>query len=605
MRGGSRTSQRQEPSDRAERPTGPGAIQGPRASAKAATVSAEHPWEAFEQAPRPPHAREVIHACCWSPVVTRVCANFLREFDVADDKVVKLVPASDAQTADEHARADTERNRQLFDWADGVLRRLGLDKAVAAARSIEELRGVALDMASTEVTLAIRDALRPASGRRQQHFDGLREGGLKQILKTRFAELKKAREATLRRTRQPDWTADLILDKNDKIRPIIANLILILTRGADWKGALAYDEFNARVVIKGPSPLKTAPEIPWTDHHETQTRVWFQRRDINPAMGDIGRAVAAAARTQLIHPVRAYFESRAWDGTLRLQTWLQTYLHCEDTPYARAIGPRFLISAVARIYKPGCKVDHVLVLEGPQGKQKSEALRTLAINDDWFADRLSHVASKDAALETAGVLLVEIAEMDALTKATSSAIKSFLTRRRDRYRPPYGKHTINLPRQCVFAATINPTVGGYLKDPTGSRRFWPVTCRGMIDRDGLEKVRDQLWAEAVHLFKAGAPWWLETPELEALAKAEQAARYAVDAWEEPIRGWLEDRVDVSIWEVLEHALELDPKHWTQAAQKRAVAILTRLGFTQRRLRTPEGRREYRYQRDPPLKKVTD
>ena len=111
--------------------------------------------------------------------------------------------------------------------------------------------------------------------------------------------------------------------------------------------------------------------------------------------------------------------------------------------------------------------------------------------------------------------------MDALTKATSSAIKAFLTRRRDRFRPPYGKHTINLPRQCVFAATINPTAGGYLKDPTGARRFWPVACRGMIDRDGLEKVRDQLWAEAVHRFKAGAPWWLETPELEALATAEQ------------------------------------------------------------------------------------
>ena len=241
-----------------------------------------------------------------------------------------------------------------------------------------------------------------------------------------------------------------------------------------------------------------------------------------------------------------------------------TYFHVEDSEYVRAIGPRYLISSVARIYQPGCKVDHVLVLEGPQGKQKSEALRTLVKNDSWFTDRLSHVASKDAALEIAGVLLVEIAEMDALTKATSSAIKSFLTRRRDRFRPPYGKHPINLPRQCVFAATINPTAGGYLKDPTGARRFWPVACRGMIDRDGLEKVRDQLWAEAVHRFKAGAPWWLETPELEALATAEQAARFVIDAWEEPIREWLGDRIDVSLLEVLEHALGLAPEHWTQS-----------------------------------------
>ena len=319
---------------------------------------------------------------------------------------------------------------------------------------------------------------------------------------------------------------------------------------------------------------------------------------ISPSAGDVGRAVQAAARHNRFHPVRDYFEALVWDGVPRLESWLQRYFHVEDSEYVRAIGPRYLISAVARIYEPGCKVDHTLVLEGPQGRQKSEALRTLAIKDEWFTDRLSHLASKDAALETAGVLLVEIAEMDALTKATSSTVKSFLTRRYDRFRPPYGKHPINLPRQCVFAATINPTVGGYLKDPTGSRRFWPVACRGMIDRDGLEKVRDQLWAEAVHQYKSGAPWWLETPELEALATAEQTARFVVDAWEEPIREWLGDRNDAGrLEQVLEHALGLARPRQTQSAQKRVVGILTHMGFEKRRIRTGEGR-EHRYQRDP-------
>ena len=234
---------------------------------------------------------------------------------------------------------------------------------------------------------------------------------------------------------------------------------------------------------------------------------------------------------------------------------------------------------------------------------KSEALRTLAIKDDWFTDRLSHVASKDAVLETAGALIIEIAEMDALTRATSSAMKSFLTRRKDRFRPPYGKHMLSWPRQCVFAGTINPPAGGYLKDATGSRRFWPVACRGMIDRDGLEQARVQLWAEAVHRYKAGARWWLETPELEALATAEQRARFAVDPWMGPISDWLGDRTSVTVWEVLEHALGLAAKHWGQAAQKRAVAVLTHLGFTKHRPRTPEGGREHRYQRDPMPQKV--
>ena len=94
-------------------------------------------------------------------------------------------------------------------------------------------------------------------------------------------------------------------------------------------------------------------------------------------------------------------------------------------------------------------------------------------------------------------------------------------------------NTRSLPRQCVFAGTINPVAGGYLKDPTGARRIWPVACHGVIDREALERDRDQLWAEAVTRFKADAKWWLETPELEALATAEQALRFKEDAWKGP------------------------------------------------------------------------
>ena len=204
--------------------------------------------------------------------------------------------------------------------------------------------------------------------------------------------------------------------------------------------------------------------------------------------------------------MRDYFGGLVWDGTSRLDQWLVTYFHAEPTEYVLAVGPRWLISSVARIYQPGCQADHVLILEGPQGKQKSQALRTLPNDEFWFTDRLSHIGSKDAAIEIAGIQIVELAEMDALTKAASSTSKSFLTRRHDRFRPPWGKHPITLPRQCIFAATINPPAGGYLKDPTGARRFWPVSCHGMIDRDGIERDRDQLWAEAVARYRAGAKW---------------------------------------------------------------------------------------------------
>jgi predicted P-loop ATPase len=521
---------------------------------------------------------------------------------------IKLPIPTPPPNADAHARADTERKKGLFEWAEGLLEALGLDKTIAAARSIDELRRIALDVDSAEIALELRDALHPASGQRQEHFRGLKESSLKAILRIRFAAWKKDREAALRRGKAPksDWADQLILDKDGKIRPVLANLILILGAAPKWQGVLGYNEFAAHVVIRRPPPWGSEPpDAPWVDHHESLARAWFQKdAGINPSAGDLGRAVQAAARHNAFHPVRDYFGALVWDGVPRLDAWLVTYFHVEDSPYIRAIGPRYLISSVARIYRPGCKVDHTLVLEGLQGKQKSEGLRILAVNDAWFTDRLSHVSTKDAAQEMAGVLIIEIAELDALTRATASATKSFLTRRLDRYRPPYGKYLATLPRQCVFAGTINPPAEGYLKDPTGARRLWPVACRGMVDLAGLEVTRDQLWAEAVHRFKAGAKWHLETPELEALATAEQEARFVVDDWQAPIVEWLKDRTDVSVGEVLVHALGIAKERHSQSAQTRVARILAhRLGFKKRRPRV-RGDRENRYRCEPSPAKVS-
>ena len=222
---------------------------------------------------------------------------------------IKLPIPTPPPNADAHARADTERNRRLFDWAEAVLKALGLDKAVAAARSIEDLRRITLDVDSAEIALALRDALHPASGQRQEHFRGLKEGSLKLILKNRFAELKKdSRSDVAAGQSQSDWTDKLILDKDGKIVANLANLILILREAPKWKGVLGYDEFDARVVIRRRPPWgQRRSDSPWTDHHESLTRVWFQSEGINPAAGDVGRAVQAAARHNSFHPVRDLF----------------------------------------------------------------------------------------------------------------------------------------------------------------------------------------------------------------------------------------------------------------------------------------------------------
>jgi predicted P-loop ATPase len=514
----------------------------------------------------------------------------------AEGVVSQLIPFPQS------ASDETERKRDLYAWCDRLLERLGLTRKVAEANSVDDLRKIVFDVDSFEVGLAVRDALHPTSGPKADIFCGLHMGMVKRVIKARFNDLKKQREMELTgcRTRGSDWMDDLKFDACGRVRPLLTNLILFLRHHPKWQGVLAFDEFNVKVVIRNRPPWGVEPvTVPWTDHHESLTRSWFQQEDIAPGQGDVARAVQAAARHNPVHPVRDYFDGLKWDGTARLDGWLVTYLHADDTPYTRAIGPRFLISAVARIYHPGCKVDHMLVLEGPQGKQKSEALRALVVNDTWFTDHLSHVSSKDAMLEIAGVLLVEIAELDALTKATSSAVKAYLTKRADRFRPPYGKHVVQVPRQCVFAGTINPPAGGYLQDPTGARRIWPVRSHGTIDREGIERDRDMLWAEAIERYKARAPWWLETPEIEALATAEQKARFKTDVWKEPIEKWLGERIDVSLAEVLEQALGIPPRAQTHSAEIRVASILTDLGFTKRRPSQAGDKpgRSYRYQRE--------
>lgn len=134
----------------------------------------------------------------------------------------------------------------------------------------------------------------------------------------------------------------------------------------------------------------------------------------------------------------------------------------------------------------------------------------------YFTDEISDLGSKDAAMQAMGAWIIEIAELDSMSRGEVGRIKAFMSRTEDRFRPPFGRRVINSARQCVFAGTVNH--GSYLRDETGARRFWPVQCTG-ISLEALKHDRDQLWAEAVAAFKAGRAWWLDTPEfLEAAAR---------------------------------------------------------------------------------------
>jgi predicted P-loop ATPase len=420
------------------------------------------------------------------------------------------------------------------------------------------------------------------------------------ILEKQIAELRRRLNATGDVTQapiRPRWSALLRMDINGTPERNEANVITALSFDPAFAGALAFDEFAQEIITTRPLPWDDATITharPWGDADDVRCAEWLQRHEINVPPVVVSRSVVAVARNIRVHPVRDYLQSLTWDGTPRIDSWTVTHLGAEDTRLHRAVGALWLISAVARIMRPGCKADHMLILEGPQGIKKSTALKLLA-SDAWFTDELAELGSKDAAQQMRGVWVIEMAELDAIGRTEVSRIKAFLTRTTDRYRPPYERYVVTVPRQCVFAGTVNPET--YLRDETGNRRFWPVRC-GEIDLAALARDRDQLWAEAVTRFNAGDPWWFEDKELVGLAGIAQEARVQGDAWDTLIERWLVSEkcsvnvgsgpyevwrdqyvrrptplADVSVEEILGQAIGLEAARWGRSEQMRVAAVL--------------------------------
>jgi len=293
----------------------------------------------------------------------------------------------------------------------------------------------------------------------------------------------------------PDWRAALAPSGAGYLGD--ERNVLIALRGApELTGLARFNEFALAVEFSRSPPWRTVePSTVWSEADDTQLAAWLQAQGLKVrGTTAVADCIAVAAGDYGYHPVRDYLSSLEWDGEPRLQIWLADYLNgAGQATYLSAVGSRFLISAVARIFQPGCQADHVLVLEAPQGAGKSRAARTFARRPEWFAGDLPEIHGKDARLQLVGRWIIEIAELKAIRTSEVEAQKSFITQTHDTFRPPYGRRTAQFPRQCVFIATTNESE--YLRDRTGNRRWWPVKC-GPIDVEALARDRDQLWAEA-------------------------------------------------------------------------------------------------------------
>jgi predicted P-loop ATPase len=366
--------------------------------------------------------------------------------------------------------------------------------------------------------------------------------------------------------------ATLGLACNDSGQPHanLDNFCRVLSGHPEFLGRIYYDEFRQRVC----STWGARSEYEWTDADDSRLTLWIQRACgiRNAKTSTVAEAVSVIARQNARNPCKEWLQGLRWDGFDRLSRLLPEAFGTPDDDYHAAVGRCWLVSMVRRVLDPGCKVDTMPVFEGAQGIRKSTAMQTLC-GAAWFAEAAESPTSKDFHLGLVGKMLVEIAEMDSFSKTDVDKIKQVISCRVDRYRKPYGRHSEDHPRSCVFAGTVNGD--DWNRDHTGARRFWPVAC-ARADVDWIESNREQLFAEAVARAARGEPHW-DVPDDEA--KRLQESRRASDEWETVIADWLVGQHEVRATDVLTTALNVPVERQDKAAQMRVGKALRVLGWT--------------------------
>lgn len=304
---------------------------------------------------------------------------------------------------------------------------------------------------------------------------------------------------------------------------------------------------------------------------------------LDPSATNTHGALEHVARRRPFNRLRQALDALPrWDGRSRLDSWLQRSLGATDGAYERRVGRMWLISAIARAYRPGCKADCLLILEGAQGIGKSTALAVIGgAVEGGYKDLAFHTKDKDAMQELRGAWVVEYSELTGLDKRDSAWLKGFIAKSVDTYRPSHAPAVGDFPRTCVLSGTVNPEGDGrYLKDEE-NRRFWPVYCAGtpatLRERLGwLTQNRDQLLAEAKAMFTAGEAWW---PEGDFGQRAAQEARREIDPLEVSVPLVVGTDLEVDM-----RMLRCDPRlardlPQSGVGQGRALGkVLRRLGF---------------------------
>ena len=370
-------------------------------------------------------------------------------------------------------------------------------------------------------------------------------------------------------------------DKQGRIEPTIGNATRAAAHPEACGVRIRFDTFRGELMVSAPSCNEWRP---FEDADAVQMRVTLAQLGFKPVGKDLMRdAITLAARDKKFDTAQLWLSSLPpWDGVERCARFFHTHFGAADTEYVRAVGLYAWSAQAGRVMDPGCKVDMVPVLVGAQGTGKSSGIAAMAPSPDFFAEIDLKAKDDDLSRLMRGTLVAELAELRGLNTREAESIKAWVTKRFEKWTPKYQEYAFTFPRRLVFYGTTNVTE--FLADETGERRWLPFKVE-WVDVKGIERDRDQLWAEALMLWSAGGVQWRDA---ERLGQGEHAAYRISDPWDERIARWL-DEVDLAgqsprtsgrlqMDDVLSGALGFDIKHTGQREKLRVGKILRQQGL---------------------------
>ena len=366
-----------------------------------------------------------------------------------------------------------------------------------------------------------------------------------------------------------------MLDTTEKggVRNSIKNCLTVFQHDPLLSGAIAYNLLTDRTDVVKPIGYDRSPSASMTDTDMKYIRLYLEENYDLTSEKKIIDAADLAAHQNSYHPVQDYLNSLTWDGTERIRFCLHHFLGAEADEYTFQALRLFLLGAIHRAFRPGCKFEVMLCLVGGQGAGKSTFFRLLAGKDEWFSDDLRKLDDENVYRKLQEHWIIEMSEMIATANAKSiEEIKSFLSRQKEVYKIPYETHPADRLRQCVFGGTSN-AMDFLPLDRSGNRRFIPVMVYPeqaevhILEDEAASRVYlQQVWAEAMTIYRAGG-WKLTfSPEMVRYLKEHQKDFMPEDTKAGMIQAFLDSYAGDTVCskqpykEALNHAFD-EPKQW--------------------------------------------